>query len=234
MKSAGDSHIRFAVPEKAMGESRKALRAWALRGFTGKKGKKLMMCVRCNLIMPAAVGAMNIMDWLKSWTAVQIRQIVRENSVLCRFFSLSFCDVVCVFGSAEDDEFPPDEFADKVCQHGDSLDEVFVQSGIGGYLAQPGGDGNKEYIEDADLEHGNGNIVGRFEGIAAVECEVVQNRKDDGYDMLPVVGHRCQKIEQDERGGLDQSGAQRQESELDCLNQSFIWFLHFESPLNVQ
>jgi hypothetical protein len=155
-------------------------------------------------------------------------------SVFRRFFSRFFCEVVCVFRPAKDDKFPPDEFADKVCQHGDSLDEVFIQSGIGGYLAEPGRDGNEENIEHADLEHGNGNIIGRLEGIAAIKREVIQNRQHDGNDMLPFVCYRRQKIEQRERTGFDQSGAQRQQSELDRLNQSLIWFFHLDSSLHAQ
>jgi hypothetical protein len=54
MKSAGDNLIMDAVPEIVAVRSRKVAQALALRGFAIKKGKKLMIRVRCNLIMPAA------------------------------------------------------------------------------------------------------------------------------------------------------------------------------------
>jgi hypothetical protein len=54
MKSAGDNLIMVAVPENAARRSRKASLAVVLRGFMKKTEEKLMIRVRCNLIMPAA------------------------------------------------------------------------------------------------------------------------------------------------------------------------------------
>jgi hypothetical protein len=51
MKFAGDNLIMVILSKNAAGRSRKAAQELALRGFARKKGKKLMIRVRCNLIM---------------------------------------------------------------------------------------------------------------------------------------------------------------------------------------
>jgi hypothetical protein len=59
MKSAGDNLIILAVQENAAGMSRKATRALVLSGLVKKTEEKLMICVRCNLIMVAASESMD-------------------------------------------------------------------------------------------------------------------------------------------------------------------------------
>jgi hypothetical protein len=59
MKFAGYNLIIYAVSENTAGISRKDALALVLRGLMKKTGETLMICVRCNLIMPAASGSMD-------------------------------------------------------------------------------------------------------------------------------------------------------------------------------
>lgn len=59
MKFSGDKLIVVTMPENAAGGSRKAALALFWSRLMGKTGEILKICVRCNLIMPAASGSMN-------------------------------------------------------------------------------------------------------------------------------------------------------------------------------
>ena len=100
-------------------------------------------------------------------------------------------------------EFAEQELGNEVCQHGHSKDNVFVDTGPFCQGTQPGGQGSKDQVEAEDFGHGDGHIGGRLEGVAAVQREIPQNRKDKRGQISWPVGPMEQFIDQGEGTDLD-------------------------------
>ena len=93
--------------------------------------------------------------------------------------------------------------------------------------AQQRGGRGEDAVEAEDLGHGLGDVIGRLEGIAAVQGEVPHHRQHQGNQIAGPVGPPHQLIEQGEGHDLDDPRRQGKAQKFQRADQ----FLSFSSIL---
>lgn len=122
-----------------------------------------------------------------------------------------------IFLIAVNNEFAEQIFGHKVGYHGHRENNVFVDTRTLCQGTQPSGQGREDQVEAEYLRHGDGDVCGGLEGVAAVQGEIPQNRQHQCRQVSGPVGPVEQFVNEGERHDLDYSGGNGKEREFDRL-----------------